>query len=105
MYLDVTGKTVTCTVSLSGGAVTTPTVTESSGVYTATYANASTGILHILWQNTTDGTQHREVWYWDGSDVYLPFRQDFRDAMKDTHSDGTASIDAKLTNAFALARR
>lgn len=105
MYLDASGKTVTCTVSLAGAASSSPTVSESSGVYSASYTNASTGILYVLWQNTTDGTQHRETWYWDGNDVYLPFRQDFRDAMKDAHSDGTASIDAKLTNAFALARR
>lgn len=106
IYLAATGKTVTCTVSLNGGATSSPTVTESSGVYTAAYTNASTGILTVFWSNTTDSTEHRETLYWDGSDVrYLMTAQEVRDAVDIDSTAGRKGLSAQITNAGTISSR
>ena len=99
VYLGAAGATVTCTVSLGGGAAATPTVTESSGVYTAPYAGTAAGILYVWWQDTTNSVEERQYFYYDGSVIrYLPTAQYIRDAMKLAHTDGDASIDVVLQN-------
>ena len=104
IYLAGTGKTVTCTVSLNGGATSSPTVTESSGVYTAAYSNSSAGILTVFWSNTTDSTEHRETLYWDDGVKYLLTAQETRDALEIDHTDGRKGLSTTITNTSLLRR-
>lgn len=104
VYLDATAKTVTCTVSEGGGAISTPSVTESTGVYRADFSSATKGYVYILWNNTTDVALHRETLFWDGSKFWPTDSQTIRDAMKLTHTDGSVSIDTQITNNGVLRR-
>lgn len=107
VYIADTGKTVTVDVANSAGLVSSglsATEAGSTGVYRATLV-AAAGVYWLRWNNTTDVTEYRERIYWDGSAVAELTPQQVRDAMKLTHTDGTISLDAKVTNLQALQRR